>query len=205
MRFSDIKIGYIYTIIFDPVRPCEFNGQHLGLVLKKNNDKNTFIVMPLTSADNGDGINKIKLGQITSLPSSLRTNCTYAVFNQLRTVNATRFIKLKEDSNPIECPIDKILFNQLLTLGIRELTISLPLDQRVSLLKTIYENECLQYALDIAYRIKKNPQDTPILTQELKGLLDIISYKDIKLQDKQITDGIDKIFETCYNSIKEER
>lgn len=56
MRFSDIKIGHIYNVIFDPVRFCEFNGKHLALVLKKNNDRKTFIVMPLTSESNGDKI-----------------------------------------------------------------------------------------------------------------------------------------------------
>lgn len=62
MRFSDIRVGYIYNVIFDPVRTCEFNGKHLAVVLKKNNDKATFIVMPLTSAPSGAGVNKIKLG-----------------------------------------------------------------------------------------------------------------------------------------------
>ena len=46
MRFSDIKVGYIYNVIFDPVRDCEFDGRHLAVVLKRNNDKATFIVMP---------------------------------------------------------------------------------------------------------------------------------------------------------------
>ena len=72
MRFSDIKVGYIYNVIFDPVRDCEFDGKHLAVVLKRNNDKATFIVMPLTSAPNGVGVNKIKLGAMNSLPSSLK-------------------------------------------------------------------------------------------------------------------------------------
>lgn len=54
MKFSDIKVKHIYNVIFDPVRDCEFNGKHLALVLKQNNDKRTFIVMPLTSEPNGD-------------------------------------------------------------------------------------------------------------------------------------------------------
>ena len=35
MRFSDIKVGYIYNVIFDPVRDCEFDGKHLAVVLKR--------------------------------------------------------------------------------------------------------------------------------------------------------------------------
>ena len=83
MRFSDIKVGYIYNVIFDPVRNCEFNGKHLAVVLKRNNDKSTYIVMPLTSAPNGVGVNKIKIGAMNCLPTSLKSNETYAVFNQI--------------------------------------------------------------------------------------------------------------------------
>ena len=42
MRFSDIKVGCIYNVIFDPVRDCEFDGKHLAVVLKRNNDKGGF-------------------------------------------------------------------------------------------------------------------------------------------------------------------
>ncbi len=125
MRFSDIKVRHIYNVIFDPIRGCEFDGKHLALVLKRNNDNNTFIVMPLTSASNGDGINKIKLNTISSLPSSLRNNDTYAVYNQIRTVNASRFIKLKEGQNVIESKIDDETFNNLFKLGIKEIMFNL--------------------------------------------------------------------------------
>lgn len=70
MRASDIKVGCIYNVIFDPVRDCEFDGRHLAVVLKKNNDRSTFIVMPLTSASNGNGINKVHIGQIPSTVSA---------------------------------------------------------------------------------------------------------------------------------------
>lgn len=96
MRFSDIKVGCVYNVIFEPVRNGEFGGKHLAVVLKKNNDKATFIVMPFTSAPNGVGLNKVKLGIMDGLPLSLKCNDTYAVYNQIRTVNADRFIALKE-------------------------------------------------------------------------------------------------------------
>lgn len=96
MRASDIKVGKIYNVIFDPVRECEFDGKHLALVIKKNPDGATFVVVPLTSSSNGIGINKLFVGQIESLPESLKKNDAYAVLNQIRTVNATRFISLKE-------------------------------------------------------------------------------------------------------------
>lgn len=140
MRFSDIKVGYIYNVIFDPVRDCEFDGKHLAVVLKKNNDKTTFIVMPLTSAPNGVGVNKIKLGAMNCLPSSLKGNDTYAVYNQVRTVNADRFIALKEGGSVKECEMEKSVFHKLLFLGLREMVYSIPQDDRIKILKNIYES-----------------------------------------------------------------
>ena len=39
MRYSDIKEKYVYYVDFNPVKACEFNNNHLAVVLKKNNDK----------------------------------------------------------------------------------------------------------------------------------------------------------------------
>lgn len=44
----------------------------------------------------------------------------YAVYNQIRTVNANRFIALKEGNNVVECMIDKDIFYNLLILGMQE-------------------------------------------------------------------------------------
>ena len=62
----------MYYVDYEPVKNGEFNGWHLSVVLKKNNDKATFIVMPLTSSPNGDGVNKINIGKITGLPPSIK-------------------------------------------------------------------------------------------------------------------------------------
>ena len=61
MKASDIKVGYIYYVDYEPVRNGEFNGVHLSVVLKMNSDRYTFVVMPLTSSANGNGVNKIIL------------------------------------------------------------------------------------------------------------------------------------------------
>lgn len=37
-------------------------------MVKKNNDKRTCIVVPLTSKNNGEGVNKINIGHINTLP-----------------------------------------------------------------------------------------------------------------------------------------
>ncbi len=198
MRASDIKVGYIYNVIFDPVRDCEFDGKHLAVVLKKNNDKTTFIVMPLTSAANGQGVNKIHVGQVSSLPTSLRSNNTYAVFNQVRTVNASRFISLKEGGTVIESAFPQDKFNQLLILAVKELVYSVDQDTKIQLLKTAYEQECVEKAKDIAYSIlalEKSSDDTEKsiaeLEQQIKGILSNIPYS---LEQKYIDDGVESIF-----------
>lgn len=198
MRASDVKVGYIYNVIFDPVRDCEFDGKHLALVLKKNNDKSTFIVMPLTSASNGNGINKIHIGQVTSLPTSLRSNDTYAVFNQVRTVNASRFISLKEGGAVVEALFPQDKFHQLLVLAIKELVYSVDQDSKIQLLKTAYEQECVEKAKDIAYHIialeKSSDDNSEAVTELEKQLRDILLNVPYSLEQKYIDDGIETIF-----------
>lgn len=203
MRFSDIKVGYIYNVIFDPVRDCEFNGKHLAVVLKKNNDKATFIVMPLTSAPNGAGVNKIKLGSMNCLPSSLKENDTYAVYNQVRTVNAARFIALKEGGAVKECEMEKSVFYELLFLGLREMVYNIPQDDKIRILKYTYEAELISKAIDIGYQIiklrkEKNSDNEPIreLLIQIGTIINDISNP----LDKQfVNDDILTIFEEAKN------
>lgn len=204
MRFSDIKVGYIYNVIFDPVRNCEFDGKHLAVVLKRNNDRATFIVMPLTSAPNGVGVNKIKLGAMDSLPSSLKSNDTYAVYNQVRTVNADRFIALKEGSTVKECQMEKSIFHNLLFLGLREMVYSIPQDEKIEILKCTYEAELISKAKDIAYRViklrkneKPDKEQIDELLIQIKGTIKDITYS---LDKQLVKDGIDAIFEEAKNS-----
>lgn len=203
MRFSDIKVGYIYNVIFDPVRDCEFDGKHLAVVLKRNNDKATFIVMPLTSAPNGVGVNKIKLGAMNSLPSSLKSNDTYAVYNQVRTVNADRFIALKEGSAVKECQMEKRIFHKLLFLGLREMVYSIPQDERIEILKCAYEVELISKAKDIAYRIVKLRKDESPDKEQIDELLiqirETIKGVTYSLDKQLVKDGIDAIFNEAKN------
>lgn len=203
MRFSDIKEGYIYNVIFDPVRNCEFNGKHLAVVFKKNNDKETVIVMPLTSAPNGAGVNKIKLGPMSCLPSSLKGNDTYAVFNQVRTVNADRFISLKEGGVIKECEMEKNVFHNLLYLGMRELVYNIPQNDRIAILRHAYETEQILKAKDLGYQIIKLRKNTTLDKELIDELLVQIkeTIKDIpySLDRQLINDGIDAIFEEAKN------
>ena len=190
-------------MIFDSVRDYEFDGKHLAVVLKKNNDKATFIVMPLTGAPNGVGVNKIKLGAMNTLPSSLKNNDTYAVYNQVRTVNADRFIALKEGSAVKECPMKKHIFHKLLFLGLREMVYSIPQEERIEILKSVYEAELISKAKDMAYQIVKlrkeeNPDKEKIdelliqISETIKGII-------YSLEKQLVKDGIDTIFDEAKN------
>ncbi len=203
MRFSDIKIGHIYNVIFDPVRVCEFNGKHLALVLKRNNDNQTYIVMPFTSGQNGNGVNKIKLDAVDSLPTSLRSNDTYAVFNQIRTVNANRFIALKEGTSLVNAKVDDETISKLLYLGINELIFNLNQDKKIELLKNLYEKECVVKAKNLAYdilKLRKNTEEKKNeierIEQQIKDTINNIPYN---LEQKYIDDGIKDIFDNIID------
>lgn len=122
------------------VRDCEFDGKHLAVVLKKNNDKVSFIVMPLISAPNGVGVNKMDVGEMDYLPTSLKSNHTYAVFKQICTVNANRFIALKEGGTVKECQMEKTLYYQLMVLGLQEIVYNIPQEDKIALFKKILGN-----------------------------------------------------------------
>lgn len=204
MRFSDIKVGYMYNVIFDPVRSCEFNGKHLAVVLKKNNDKETVIVMPLTSAPNGVNVNKIALGQMKCLPSSLNRYETYAVYNQIRTVNADRFIALKEGNLIKECEMEKDVFHHLICMGLRELVYNIPQDDKIAILKHMYETEQISKAKDIGYQIIKlrrgTVQNKNLIDDLLKQIKESIKDISYSLDQKLIIDGIEAVFEEAKQS-----
>lgn len=201
MRFSDIKVGYIYNVIFDPVRDCEFDGKHLAVVLKKNNDKTSFIVMPLTSAPNGVGVNKMDVGEMDCLPTSLKNNHTYAVYNQIRTVNANRFITLKEGGSVKECRMEKTLYYKLVVLGLQEIVYNIPQDEKITLLKKTYEAEVVSKAKDLAYKIlsikkAKDYEEDQVQALELQ-IKDIIKDIPYSLNEQLVQDGIGEIFENA--------
>lgn len=201
MKYSDILVGCIYNVIFDPVESCEFDGKHLAIVLKKNLDKRTCIVMPMTTSANGDRDNKKNLGRISSLPTSLNGSDTYAVFNQVRTVNAGRFIRLKEGPDPIQCPVEPAIFADVLSLAIGEIMYSATRDQKITILKNAYEAECIIKAKDLAYTIIRMRRQEPIPEEkisELKAAIrETLGGVPYTLEAHEISMGIQGIFEEC--------
>lgn len=209
MRFSKVKEKHIYNVMFDPVRQCEFNLTHPAVVLKKNNDSKTCVVMPLTTEPNGVGENKIDIGCISTLPSSLRGNNTYAVFNQVRTVNVNRFIAFKEvidgQNTPIDCSMDDFTFGILLQKALSDLTFAYTIDEKMDLYQKLYNEEKLNKCISIAYNIKRldaefeamNSQRI-LLNNELGQLLDNFDYE---LSQTELENGIQQVFENARKSV----
>jgi len=205
VKSSDIKIGYIYYVDYEPVKIGEFNGKHLSVVMKKNNDKATFIVMPLTSSANGEGVNKINIGKIAGLPPSIKNKNTYAVFNQVRTVNASRFSSVKSGIVPTTVPMDKTVWLHLFEFVICDITHNINLDKRIAVLKSAYDKERFAYAKDLAYniiRLRKAdfPDETRINAskKEIRTVLKGLSYS---LDSKQLADGIQNIFDESTENL----
>lgn len=209
MKFSNVKTRHIYNVIFDTVRECEFDKKHLAIVLKKNNDMKTCIVMPLTTEENGIDVNKIKIGALDCLPKSLKNDETYAVFNQIRTVNVSRFIALKEGNSVIDCKVNDDLFYKLLSLGISDLTYNLSLDESMEFFKNKYEQASIAKVIDLAYTILKLRKQIDSIDDKESAnyiekcteierlrtnILGILS-REIKytLTEKQISDGIELV------------
>ena len=203
MKASDIKVGYIYYVDYEPVRSGEFNGIHLSVVLKRNVDKYTFVVMPLTSSANGDGVNKLKVGKIAALPSNISHKDTYAVYNQVRTVNANRFRAVKSSGVRLSVPMDSGVMQSLYGLLIHDVLYNVSQNEKISILKKAYDNERFIKAKDIAYSILKlrkagaSEEKITALIAELKETLQGVNYV---LSVAQIADGIQKIFDEAVKT-----
>ena len=61
VRYKNVHVGEIYYVNFEPVYGLEFPGSHLAVILKKNMDRDTVIVMPLTSSKTGEGASEAPL------------------------------------------------------------------------------------------------------------------------------------------------
>ncbi len=156
MRFSDVFPKHIYSVDFDPVRACEFNSKHLALVLKKNTDLKTAIVVPLTKSSNGQGSNKYNIGKISSLPDNLNRTDSYLVYNQVRTLNCNRFIALKDGSgNRVNSYVSDNIFHQALSLCFEELAKELTLEEKIKYISIKFIETTMERVINLAYNIKR--------------------------------------------------
>lgn len=191
MKFSDVKEKHIYNVVFDPVEQNEFNGKHLALVLKKNNDKKTVIVMPLTTSNNGDMINKKDIGILSCLPLSLqKRGNSFAVFNQIRTINVNRMMALKDDSGRIESKIEEELFLELLGMGIKDMTFCLSADEKIEFFYNLSKEASVKKITSLLYellKLRKNKEQNQDKIIELENKIKkSILFKDYEFKEKDI-------------------
>jgi len=203
VKSSDIKVSHVYYVDYEPVRGCEFNGKHLSVVLKGNNDKCTFVVMPLTSSANGDGVNKINIGKIAGLPPTLSSKDSYAVYDQVRTVNASRFIAVKDAGSKIDVALDKDVWLSLFEHAMQDILFNVGKDDKIAVLKNSYDRERFNKAKDLAYQIIKLRKTVA----EIDGQIDVLkteireTLKDAaySLDAKQTTDGLQLVFDEALS------
>ena len=132
MRYSDINVQHVYYVNFNDVMECEFDSNHLAVVLKKNKDKKTFIVAPLTTKDNGKNENKYNIGILKCLPKNLQKNESYIVYNQVRTVNIKRFSPLKDsDGDLMQSKISDKLFSKVTLIKSSIVIVSNPISHLI--------------------------------------------------------------------------
>lgn len=178
MRYSDILQGHVYNVMFDPVKNSEFNGKHLAVVIKKNNDNRTAIVAPLTSSSRDEGITKKNIGKISSLPVNLKTFDSFVVYNQVRTVNHDRFIALKEGDNRISSRVDAAIFKEIISLCLNELAVAFEVDDAIDYHFSKYTELTIQQIVDSVYQIKRLilTNQEGVNTEEIERLISKVQF-----------------------------
>lgn len=195
LRYSEIKEQHIYYVDFDPVKGCEFNGKHLAVVVKKNNDKQTAMVLPLTSSSKGD--NKINLGKIKELPSNINTLDSYLVLDQLRSVNFSRFSFPIENKKFLYIELEQKLFKRGLNCFLKDMFSKIALDDKLTLFTEISNELKIEKLINLAYRLIKSQekQEQENIKKEMLILVDkSIDYENI-LSDIDKNNGILNIIE----------
>ena len=202
LRHSDIKVGCIYYVDFEPTQKSEFDGKHLSLALRKNDDNHTVIVLPLTSSPKGLGKGKIELGVLKCLPLSLQNKISYAAVNQVRTVNSTRFFEIKDNGKAVAPKVDNNILEESLYAILNDITYNTDRETKNNLFKKIYIDSSVErlniLLFDLLKEINsknKNKADISKLKSDILEIMIYVPYKIIYNQiDKRVKPLARKIF-----------
>lgn len=85
----------------------------------------------------GVGINKIYLGKLDCLPRNLRTNESYVVLDQVRTVSSERFYALLENGTPYEAELPSELLAKVRKEVVRDFLFSATKEEQNAILVDI--------------------------------------------------------------------
>lgn len=201
MKFKDINVKQVYYVNYNPFRDGEFKDNHLSVVLKKNKDKKTVIVIPLTSKEKGLGKNKI-LVDIQSLPERLKGANSYAVYDQVRTVNSGRLqpiYELGDNKKVVEVSVEDSVYKELIKVSTLELESRLEEDDKIKLYKEKINDIYMQKAITLAYQLKSEKDKIIIerIRTEIEEILYNISEYNFTEQHKK--DGIENIINNIAN------
>ena len=195
MYFKEVHVKHMYYVDFSPVHNAEFDSKHLVIVLKKNNDGKTLIVVPTTSNSNGVGKNKSSIGKIENLPSNLSTVDTYVVYNQVRTVNCDRFFSLNNKGVPVVTAIDDTRFNEVISLCANELLKSINDDDKIDFYFNQYERTINAAIINTAYTIKNTQVNIEKNKARIKELHQLNGNFTKYLTTNDLNNGIEKIIQ----------
>lgn len=179
IRLNDIKEKKIYYVDYEPSVGNEFGRHHMSLVLKKNREDKSLIVVPLTGREDKITPDKTIKIKIQGLPKRLQQKESYAVINKIRTVDFSRFEPIL-DGKIIEVEIDNNEFIKLVSYITDELEGSLSLEQK----KKMY-TEKINRAIN----------------REIKNLA--YRYKNLQKRNGETNSIVTKIMDIIYNNNKE--
>ena len=140
MKANEIKVGHIYYVDYEPTRRGKFGKIHMCVVIKKNNDMITFVTVPLTSQEEAPCNNKLPLGVINSLPDNLKEKESYAVLDQVRTLNSSRFRRLKQNDDIIDAYLSQEQLSDLLQAIVDDFLSDVPGEIKKSIGNNLLKN-----------------------------------------------------------------
>lgn len=210
IRLSDIKEKKVYYVDYEPSTGNEFGRHHMSIVLKKNSEDKSLIVVPLTGRIDKLTPDKTLSVQLLGLPERLKKKQTYAVINKIRTVDYSRFENII-DKNIVEVGINDDEFLNLVSHITDEVESTLTLNQKKAIYKIKLDRAINKEIKNLAYLIKgaknKNQDSSSIVTQILDIIYnDNIEFKSIEKYQFNQNDkscGIDKIIKQILDENKE--
>lgn len=179
MKFSDIKTGHLYFVDYKPTKDGEFGGKHLSIIIKKNNDNKSIVVVPLTSNGSGNNVNKLDLGILSNLPSSLSGRNSYAVFNQIRTVSYDRVFMIMDGSNPIQYKLDSCLLEKTFIEVLFDITYNNSHATKFEIFQHVYLKSLERFIVEEIYYLSRNDDDERFTRTKLLLKNNLINYPNL--------------------------
>lgn len=182
MYFERIKEKHVYYVDFNPFQGNEFGLKHMAVVLRKNKNDKTLMVMPLTSKKDDTG--KTIQIEVLGLTEELKSNESHAVFNKVRVVTHTRFSHVMDKGAPAIVKVSNDTYEKLIDLAIEEIEYNVSLEHKIQTYKLKLDKCINDKIINLAYSIKKARESGELSKIEsiVTEIRDII-YNNIEFQN----------------------